>query len=178
MSRTLPPPDPVETFPPGCPPDFMRCSARNFSRSAIASARAPTIRAAPVLHTGAEPSAAYRVEPGQQGCVEPVGEQAFSLALDPAKVLPPTPERFEDARTVEELELWLMANGRAPNEAEREAMARGGRASGQGGGRRYCCAGQRQRGASVRPRGADLSLALTYGLHSPESKKASPRELA
>ena len=32
-----------------------------------ADARAPTIRAAPVLRTGAEPSAAYRVEPGRQG---------------------------------------------------------------------------------------------------------------
>jgi len=44
------------------------------------------------------------------------------LSPDPDKVLPPTPKRFEDARTVEELELWLMANQRAPNEAEREAM--------------------------------------------------------
>lgn len=86
-----------------------------------ADARAPTIRAAPVLHTGAEPSADYRVEPGRQGCAEMAGEQVFSLAPDPAKVLPPTPERFEDVRTVEELELWLMANNRAPNEVEREA---------------------------------------------------------
>lgn len=45
-----------------------------------------------------------------------------SLSPDPDKVLPPTPERFEDVRTVEELELWLMANQRTPNAAEREAM--------------------------------------------------------
>lgn len=84
-----------------------------------ADARALTIRAAPVLHTGAEPSADYRVEPGRQGCKEMAGEQVFSLAPYPGKVLPPTPERFEDVRTVEELELWLMANGRAACAAAR-----------------------------------------------------------
>lgn len=47
---------------------------------------------------------------------------AEHLSPDPDKALPPSPERFGDARTVEELELWLMANQRTPNAAEREAM--------------------------------------------------------